>query len=635
MTKLPPSETFLRQAISEGNMNVLRIALYQQTGDPELAAMKVEMYERPGSPVSLPVLAKEHHEAVIEKAVAYLTLANKPVAPAPDFERAKQLMELFEGDVLSDAGARYAYEDLAFEGFPRQAKWRNRPAQNVLDEFMVTIIGAGFSAIIAAIQLTQLGIPFRIIDRQADFGGTWCLNDYPEARVDVTNFLYQFKFERGYPWKHFFAPRDELVEYVNFIVDKYGLRQHAVFNTQVENAFWDEGANEWVLTARDQNDEVTEYRSNFVFSASGLFSTPNLPDIDGIETFQGAMFHTTNWDHNFDYKGKRVALLGTGSTGSQLMRAVAAEAEELVVFQRTPNWVTSVPNYRAKVPEGKQWLLDNMPSYANWFCYSHHTNQVRMQDMHDVDFEWKSKGGIVNEKNDQVRFGLTKLIKKLMGERTDLAEKITPDFAPMSRRLVIDNGWYETLLRDNVTLVTDDVTSFTQTGIVTEDAQERPFDLVVLAAGFKVEQYLWPVPYRGRNNASLEDLWTKDGARAYLTMTMPGFPNFFMFYGPNGQTRAGSFHSWAEVLSRYICDAVVTMIERGAKTIEVKKDIYEEFNNYMDEQMDTVLYHQEQGGGRSYYLNSHGRSGTQMPFRFDAFFEMVEKVNPEDFEFGE
>jgi 4-hydroxyacetophenone monooxygenase len=628
-----PDEAFIHEALSHANANVLRIALYQQTRDPELAEMKVETYTRDGSPVALPVLTKDAHSTVIEKAVEYLMQPEIKLADPPTYEEAKELMEMFEGESQSEAAAQYGFEDLAFDGFPRYAEWKNKPSQEKLDDFEVTIIGAGFSAIIAAIQLRHLGIKYRIIERQPGFGGTWCLNDYPEARVDISTFLYQFKFERNYPWKHFFAPREELIEYIDCIVDKYDIRSHATFDTKITEAKWDEASKKWVLTTEEADGNTETITSNVVFSASGLFSTAKLPDIPGIDDYEGKMFHTTEWDHSYDYSGKRVALIGTGSTGSQLAPAIAEAAGSFTIYQRTPNWVTPIPNYRGKVPPGKRWLLDNMPGYANWFGYSHHTGQCRMQPMHVLDREWQAKGGLINEKNDMVREGLIRMIRKKMGDRTDLAEKLIPDFAPMSRRLVVDNGWYDCVLRDNVELVTNGIETFTPKGIIDNEGVVREYDLVILAAGFQVERYLWPVKYVGRDGAQLEDLWEKDGARAHLTMTMPGYPNFFMFYGPNAGARAGSFHSWMENVSRYMCEVVINMLERDAQSVEVKREVYEDYNNSLDKKMETVLWEEERGGGGSYYVNQFGRSGVQMPWMLDEFYAMIRSADPDEFNY--
>lgn len=618
----PPDEALIREALNEAQVNALRMALYQQTRDPELASMKVETYHRPGMPFLAYVVAREHHDQVREKAFQYLTSEPREQAPLPSYEETLDLMDMFQGGTLDRTTADYGVEELAFEGFSRDAKWTKDVPQSVRDNFLVTIVGSGFSGLATAIQLKRLGIPFRIIERQAGIGGTWFLNDYPQARVDITSFIYQYTFIK-YPWKSYFATQPELREYVDFIVDTFDLRRHIELNTKVTDAHWDEAAQSWVIDIERAGGKTETFSSNTIVSAAGLFSTPRLPDIPGIETFEGKMFHTTAWEHDYDYKGKRVALIGTGSTGSQLMVEVAEGAAQLDVYQRTPNWVTPMPHYHAHVSPGKRYILDNMPFYSNWFSYGNHVSQLQNQRFQRLDREWQAKGGRINEQNDQIRNGMLAYIEQKVGHRPDLMAKLIPEFAPLSRRLVVDNGWYDTLLRDNVALLTDGIETITPDGITSGDGTHRAYDLIILGAGFRVAEYLFPVDYKGRDGATLGGLWDKDGGRAYLTTALPGFPNFFMMYGPNAGTRAGSFHSWAEVMARYICSALIGMIEQGASSIEVKDEAYRDYNRRLDEGLKTMLWEEERGGGGSYYINQHGRTGVNMPWSLEEFHSFV------------
>ncbi len=616
-------EAFIRRALEHANLNVLRIALYQHTQDPDLHAMKVVKHSRPGSPFLFSVLSPEDDELVRQKAVAYFLDPPARTAEKPTKADAARLMELFTGDELRPSEYDFGWEELAFEGFPRAASWSSQPSPSAIADYNVTIIGAGFSGLIVAIQLEGLGIRYRIVERQAGLGGTWFLNDYPDARVDITSFLYQFKFEKSYPWKSYFATQDELRDYVDYVVDKYGLRDKISLGTKVTHAEWSPDENKWILQVENPDGTAETVRSNFVISASGLFSTPKLPDIPGISAFKGKMFHSTGWDHAYDYADKRVAVVGTGSTGSQLVGKVAGTAQSLVIYQRTPNWVTGIPGYRNKVEPEKRWLLDTMPGYVQWYSYSHHVSQLQMQAFHRIDRAWQAKGGLINEKNDQLREGLKAFIRKQVGDRDDLFEKLVPDFAPISRRLVVDNGFYKTLTRPNVTLETSGIARFTADGIVDNEGLEREFDLIILCAGFKVSQYLWPVDYVGRDGIRLQDNWARDGARAHMTMTMPGFPNFFMLYGPNAGVRAGSFHTWVEIFSRYICKLITQVIETGGSAIEVKRQAYEDYNDRLDAEMHEMLWEEEKGGGGSYYVNEFGRSGVNMPWTLQDFYEMV------------
>ena len=615
-------EAFLRRAVDLAEVNALRLALYQQTADPELAAIPVLRHSREGSPFEALVLAPEDQRIVRDKAVAYLKGAGRATPVVPTRPEAAELMQLFSGEAMSQAHIDYGWEDLAFEGFPRAAEWDVKPSKAVLDQSKVTIIGAGFSGLLAGIQFARLGIPFRIIERQAGVGGTWFLNDYPEARVDIPSFLYQFKFEKDYPWRSYYATQGELREYLDHILDKYDLRRHIQLETSVEAARWDEARKLWVLETRTADGRAETIESRFVVSASGLFSTPQLPDIQGIERFRGKMFHTTAWDHAYDYTGKRVAVIGTGSTGSQLARSVAEKAASMTIYQRSPKWLSRVANYRHAIPAEERWLFDNMPGYVNWYCYGLHVAAMQMDAFHDVDREWQAKGGVINEKNDTLRANFQRYIRRKVGDDDDLYQQLVPTCAPLSRRLVIDNDWYDTILRDNVELVSGKIDHFTETGVVSDDGTERTFDLVVLAAGFDVERYLWPVDYVGRGGVTPAKLWERDGARAHLTLTLPGLPNFIIMYGPNAGILSGSFHSWIEIYTRYFCKLITNTIEAGAAAFEVRPEVYRDYNEKLDRKMTQKIWLEQIDAG-GYYINSHGRPGVSMPWSLAEFYEMI------------
>lgn len=625
-----PDEAWIRQALSRADMNVLRVALYQHTKDPEIRAISAPLKGLPGNPYEIYRVSKEDQELLIEKTVTYLLDPDKPVNMAPGAEEVRELIELFEGKSVTDSAALSGYEELAFGGFKRGARWSGDTAASVPDDFEVLIVGAGFSAIVLAVQFARLGIRYRIVERQEEFGGTWCLNTYPDARVDITSFIYNFTFELDYPWKHAFAPREELSEYIEYLVSKYDIRQHAQFNTRVTEARWDEASSNWVVHLEGPDGEVEIANSNVLLSCAGLFNKLKLPDIEGIDNYQGKMFHTTQWDHDYDYTGKRVALIGTGSTGSQLLPRVAEKAASMTVYQRTPNWITPVASYRAPIAEERRWLFENMPAYSNWNRYSFVDASVRAQPFQDLDPEWQANGGFVNEKNDQLRAMLIAMIENKMADKPELIPHLIPEFAPLSRRIVVDNGFYDTLLEDHVELEVTGISHMTENGIVSKDGVEREFDLIILAAGFEVEKYLHPVNYTGRDGTTLEKRWAKDGARAHLTMTLPGFPNFFMMYGPNAGVRAGSFHSSVEMLSRYICGVITSMIERKADSVEVREDVYLDYNKRLDEGMTRKLWEQEKGGN-SYYLNSHGKSGVNMPWDLFEFYDFIRKPDQDEF----
>lgn len=245
------------------------------------------------------------------------------------------------------------------------------------------------------------------------------------------------------------------------------------------------------------------------------------------------------------------------------------------------------------------------------------------------DNDWTSQGGLINKRNDALRAALTDYMKSEIGDRPDLVAKMMPDYAPMVRRLVVDNGFFQTLKRDNVELVTDRIDRITENGILTKDGKHREFDVIVLGAGFKTSQYLWPVDYVGREGMTLQEAWQKDGARSYLGMTMPKYPNLFTLYGPNHQPRGGSLYSYGEIWARYAVASIVGMIERDAWSMEVKPEVFAEYQDRLDAQNRKLIW---ESTGSSYYVNEHGRQAVNMPWTTAEYHPMIAKPHLEDFD---
>ncbi len=623
LAKAGPDPQQVRRALDLADPNALRLTLYHLTGDPALAAMQTNVTPLWAGALFGYTLAPEHHAGIRDRAYDWL-MAHWGEAADPalyELARIRETMELFGHGKLSEAEFRFGAEEAAFADFPREVRWTHRPATEKLAQLKVLIVGAGISGIAAGVHLQQLGIPYTIIERQDDVGGTWNFNNYPEARVDSSSLIYQYKFEKRYKWSEFFASGPETKRYLQHITQKFGVEDSIVFNTHVIAADWDEPGASWIVTVQTRGQDARTIRANFVISASGLFSTPKLPDLPGIENFRGAVRHTTDWRDSDELAGRHVAQIGNGASGAQLMPYIARHAAHVTVFQRTANWVLPMEGYRDRVPSEMHWLFDNLPLYWNWFSYAMHFLNMQLEGLQEVDPEWQKTGGVINSRNDTLRDNVTQFIRERLASRPDLIEKVIPKYPPMARRPTVDNGWYDALLRDNVELVTDPIDHVTQDAIVTKNGRSYACDLIVCAAGFATTRYLWPATYTGRDGATLDRLWGKDGPRAHLGMTMPGFPNFFMFYGPSSQGRAGSFYSMTELWTRYALKAIVHVIESDARIIEVTEAAYEISNENLDRQNKKILW--ETYGKGFYYLTDKGRSVTNSPFSVADIFSML------------
>lgn len=621
----------IQRILQYARPNILRMAIYQSTRDAELDGMPLRKQPLRGGAFYGYELEEDDAKLVRQKALEFFTSGaylNETALPSDDEQR--QMMGMLTGETISDNEFRFGREELALADFSRKADWTNGKVE-IPEGFKVAVIGAGASGVAAAIQLEQLGIPYEVFERQAEIGGTWQLNRYPDARVDTSSFLYQFKFIKNYPWPEYFASQSEVKKYIEHAARSYGVDGHITFNTELKHAVFNEATKRWDIEL-EYSDGTRESQSvNAIISGAGQFSTPQLPDIEGLKDFQGPKIHTTAWDQSFDPDGKRIALIGNGSTGVQLMPKLAQSAEFVYQFQRTPQWISPMEQYREKISSEVRWLFDNVPFYWNWYCYYSQVTTDAMQNAQEYDAEWQAAGGKISKANDGLKAALLDYIHNKLGSNPELEAKVTPDYAPLARRLVVDNGWYDALLRDNVELVTDQISRFTTDAVETTAGERFDIDAVIFAAGFDVSKYLWPTEYVGRDGKTMESAWSEDGPRAYLGLTVPGFPNLFIFYGPNSQPRSGAFLSWVEIWSRYAAQGIIHLLENGIDAIDVREDVFEAYNDELDRLNDNLIWDKESPAGRNYYVNKFGRQGVNWSLRNVEYFARVAALDPNDF----
>lgn len=627
---------FIRRALDDADLNALRMALYQATGDRDLLSMQLDSVPMYGGALKQTVVADRDVETIKQKALEFL-LGYDPAGfteVKPTDTELRQMYEAFREETLDERTWRYRRDLAAFDDHPRLARWTGGEKPEIPEGFEVAIVGAGFNGIAMGVQLEQLGIPYTIYERRSQLGGVWNINTYPDVRVDTTIFLYQFFFEKNYPWTEYFARADEVRGYLEHVAEKYGVAPHISYDSDVTAATFDAESGTWAIdvTVAGDKQHVT---ANAVVSGSGLFATPKRPDVPGIEDFRGEVVHTAECTGEEDLDGRRVAIIGNGSTGVQMMSSVQRRASELGVFQRTPQWISPRDRYGDPITPETRWLLDTMPYYWNWYCYSVATLRLDGQLLQEPDQEWKASGGKVNAANDSYRESLETYIRTKLPDRPDLWEKLTPAHAPLARRMIVDNNWYSSLLEDHVELVTEGIERFTPTGIRTVDGVEREYDLVFTATGFAVQKYMWPTEYRGLGGVALEDVWADPaggGPRAYLSLTVPDFPNLFVMYGPNSQNRAGSLIVWIETWSRYVAENLIHLIEGGHKYASVRRDVFEDYNKRLDEAMLSLIWYDEGSKDKNYYVNEFGRQQVNIPWRLEQQHEFLEKFDPDDYD---
>jgi 4-hydroxyacetophenone monooxygenase len=631
---VPPetSDETIRRALEQADPLVLRTVLYQFTGDESLVDIRTVVMGK--GQVEVAVIEDAADElALRERAFALLAGIRDgkiQVPPPPGGEQLHRLVELAVCARVPAENLGFLVEELALDPMPRQFDWSSGPPLEKRQGFRVAIIGAGFGGLNAAIQLKDAGIPYTIYEKNPGIGGTWHQNTYPGFRVDVASRVYSYTFEADYDWEHTFAPRDEILRYIEYCADKYGVREGIRFETEVTAADWDDGAGLWTIHLRRKDGSEETATANAIISAVGLLDRPRLPDIEGLDSFQGKMFHTARWDHGYDFRGKRVGVIGTGASGMQLVPDVAPHVEQLVIFQRSAGWVVPVPGYRDPVTPEVRWLYQHFPYYVNWFRLRmiYNAGDETLYDAYDIDPEWHDPGS-VNRKNHAFRERLVAYLESKVGDDPDLAAKCLPNYPPMAKRIILDNGWFDALKRPNVELNTDRIERITPKGVRTVAGKEYEFDLIVLASGFRPNDFLWPMEIRGREGVTLNELWSKDGARAYLGMMMPGFPNLWCIYGPNTNQKTGGPVMWGEMQIRYALGCIKEILDHGWRSLDVKREVYDEHQRKLDEVLAHSIWMTPEQ--RSYYRNDFGRVATNTPWRTLDYWKWTRRPDPADF----
>jgi 4-hydroxyacetophenone monooxygenase len=628
-----PDRKFVERAVTAADVNVLRMALFQATHDPDIAAVHAERVA--GMVADTVVFCDDDTDLIRSKAVEYLLsgdLADENQTPSDD--EITDLIRMAEARELSADDLFMRRQILSFPEWPFQRK--STGANPAPKGYSVAIIGAGFSGIAMGVQLARLGIPFTVYERRSEIGGVWSINTYPDVRVDTLSASYEYSFEKKYPWTEYFARQSEVRTYLDYVARKHGVFEHIVFDADVTAARFDDGAKTWTLSVSVADEAPTTVVTNVVVAASGLFATPRELPVEGTADFSGQIVHTTEWNDSIDFAGKNVAIIGNGSTGVQLLSKVASEAASVTVYQRTPQWISPRAKYGEAISEELQWLFQAMPFYWNWNKYIAGFASNDIRELLIVDEQWIADGGDVNKRNDAMREMLVGYIRNQVNDREDLIEKLIPDYPPMTRRPVVDNQWYASLTRDNVELVTTPIERLADSAVQTSDGTVRDADLIIAAVGFQTEKFLWPTEYIGEDGVSLENVWEAQGAQAHLGMTVPGFPNLFMLYGPTSQPVASGagLPIWLETWCSYIAGLILEMLGKGYGSTAIRREAFDHYNEQLHKEASRLIYLSQTSATRkNYYVNKFGRLQTSAPWDGEEYFAMC--VNPRigDFEF--
>jgi 4-hydroxyacetophenone monooxygenase len=546
----------------------------------------------------------------------------------PTADELRQLLQYLVGDAVGEY-LPLLVEELGDESTDlRSPTWHKDEVAPDTD-FTVAIIGAGMSGLVAAHRLQQAGVPFVILEKNEDVGGTWFENVYPGCRVDVPNHLYSYSFAQHYDWPQFYSSQDVLLDYFRRCADEFGLRDHIRFSTEVVDAVFDEGTSRWRLHLRSPDGDH-EILADAVVSAVGQLNRPHWPEIPGQERFAGPSFHSAEWRRDVPLAGRRVGVIGTGASAVQFIPEVAQEAASTIVFQRTPPWLVPTPEYHEALPAGLDQLRRDVPEFGRW------TRLWLFWRMHEgmlpavrVDPDWPHQERSVSAANDFIREMLTGYLRMEFPD-DELFEKVLPHYPPAAKRVVRDNGiWARTLNRDDTTLITTGIAEITEAGVRTVDGVEHEVDVLIYGTGFRASQFLVPMRVTGRDGVELHDWWDGE-ARAYLGITVPGFPNLFLMYGPNTNIVInGSIIYFSECETHYILESIRMLLATGHRTMDCRPDVHDAYNAAVDEENRQMAW--GASSVNTWYKNASGRVSQNWPYSLLEYWRRTRQPDPEDY----
>ncbi len=476
-------------------------------------------------------------------------------------------------------------------------------------DHQVVVIGTGFAGLCTGIKLKEAGIEdFVIVERADGVGGTWRDNSYPGAACDVPARLYSFSFAQKSDWSRTYPTQPELKAYLEGVARDHQLLPHIRFNHNVEDLRWDDAAQHWVIKT-----SAATLTARVVVSGNGGLAEPKTPDIPGIETFRGHSFHSATWDHDYDLRGKRIAVIGTGASAIQFVPEIAKQAGRLDVYQRTPNWI--IPRPDKEIPQWQQWLMEKVPMYRN-----------ALRSLVYCGHEARVVGIVLNP-------ALMKFFQKIaanhlksqVADRT-LRQKLTPNYLIGCKRILISNDWYPTMTRDNVELITSGIAEVRDHSVVDQEGNVREVDAIIYGTGFYATENPIAAKVFGRNGQSLASSWA-DGEHAYLGTAVPGFPNLFFLTGPNTGLGHSSMVLMIEAQVRYVMQALASALNEH-QPLEVRPEVETAYNDKLQKKLGSSVWSTECD---SWYKHRNGKITTLWPGFTFGFMRTTRRFKRADY----
>jgi len=469
------------------------------------------------------------------------------------------------------------------------------------------VVGAGFGGVGAAVLLRRAGYSdVSVFERRERIGGVWSDNTYPGAACDVPSHLYEFSFAPNPNWSRRYAPQVEIQAYLEDVARSEGVLDRIQTGAEVTLATFDDERAKWVLET-----SAGTHEADMLITACGQLSTPSVPAIPGLDSFDGPAFHSARWRHDVPLHGKRVAVIGSGCSAIQIVPAIQPTVAHVDVYQRSPGWTLPKLDHaygeRAKKALKRMPLLQRLDRKANFYYME--TGTLALTSQPRLRPALRAVG----------RWQITKAIKD-----PELRRKVTPADEIGCKRMMLTDHWYPTLTRPNVSVITDRIEAVTPSGIRTADGSTHPADVLVLATGFKTHGFVAPMEVFGAQGRSLSQEWSPL-ARAYLGLSVPGFPNMFLLYGPNTNGGAGSVIYAIEAGVQHVIEAARELERNRARTIEVRRDAAEQFDRELRTALSTTVWHT---GCSSWYIDENGNDPNQWPWTWSTYHRRTSRLAP-------
>ncbi len=480
-----------------------------------------------------------------------------------------------------------------------------KPEQRSLD---AVIVGAGFGGLCMAIKLRDAGIEnFVILEKFGEVGGTWRDNTYPGAACDVQSHMYSFSFAGKPDWSYRYGGQQEIRNYIENTTDEYGIRPFIRFHQEVNGAHFDENRGVWTVTTK--NGDV--YTTRHFVLATGPLHEPSYPDIPGLDKFQGKVFHSARWDHDYDLHGKNVVSIGTGASAIQYVPEVAKQAGKLHVMQRTPAWI--IPRDTRTYPEIEKKIFRRFPL---------------LRKLHRARLYWTNESRVWPVFHPSLAKGLQQLTKLFIRREVkdkETVRKLTPSYTMGCKRILISNDYYPTFNRDNVDLHTSGIAEIRENSVITRDGEELPADCIILGTGFVVDprQYMRDFEITGRKGHRLQDDWA-DASRAYLGITVPNYPNFYLLVGPNTGLGHNSIIFMIECQVRYIIECLQLLNDKQADYIDTHQEALDAFDEEVQNNIEGTVW---TSGCQSWYQQEDGRNVALWPFSTWKYWLRTRRVD--------